>query len=134
MTKTNTKYLVLIGGGIGECQSAKSLSTPLQAIAMWVKGNSERSRWSAPLDCWIDAPKFGDALRSVDIEGVRAFYRWIMGNEDRLRDELYKQTSYVPEMLVMGALDQAIKYLKMSDDELRKTFELDNSLHPFSGG
>jgi hypothetical protein len=135
--KTKTTFMVMCGGGIGECQSTRNVTTPLAAIKQWVRGQNPDGKYTAPMDTWIHAPTYYEdecAWKSrVDVPRVREFYQWILNNENRLHRELCNQNVYVAHMYTDRAKEYALKYLAMSDEELADEMSYE-TLHPFSGG
>ena len=130
--KERGTYMVMFGGGIGECQSTRTCNTPLQAIKQWVRGQNPNGRYTAPMDTWITAPSVGWDLE-LDINEVRNFYQWIIDNPERLGAELEKQDVYRILLFIERACDYARTFLAMTDDEIASKFE-NESLSPFTGG
>jgi len=139
-TKTKSTFMVMFGGGIGECQSTRNVTTPLAAIKQWVRGQNPNGKYTAPMDTWIHPPSYFQKVEGrsfsddvLDVEGIRKFYQWILDNRARLARELDKQSVYHVYPLTDRACEYAEKYLAMSDEELRGKFDME-ALSPFTGG
>jgi hypothetical protein len=127
------EYFVMMGGGIGECQTTKTCTTPLQAISAWVLGQSKTYRYAAPMDTWINTPGDYDWDIVTDVPAIRAFYAWCEDHEDRLRQELHKQDVYFVHYLLERINKESAFVRDSTDEQIIAKFEYEH-LYPFSGG
>jgi hypothetical protein len=69
----------------------------------------------------------------VDLVEVRKFYQWILGHQAELRVMMEAQEVFIPWIFANQTIQNATRYLAMTDDELERQVE-GSELHPFTGG
>jgi hypothetical protein len=79
------KYMVLVGGGVGELYSADEYGDPKSALTAWVDGQKK-----SPMDVSIHAG-VTDAQKLID---------WVLKNEDAARKILSRQRVYKVDYLI----------------------------------